>query len=183
MLLRDEALFNALRAKYPNGAIAEVSVAGSEVIVRSARPGILIGKAGKVAEEIIAWLRAERGPETTLRIEEIRRAEVNAVLVADAVVMKLARDVPLPRSVDLQAELALRAGALGCRIVVSGGATHEFLAGVSVGDESSFTASAEWQPPFMVDENDNEIPPPPQVGPPKVFVATVTMWTKPPEQQ
>lgn len=177
-MVRDEALFAALRAKYPSGAIAEVGVVANEVVVRTARPGILIGKQGKVAEEIIAWLRSERGPETMLRIEEIRRAELNAVLVADAVVLKLSRDVPLPRSVDMQAEMALRAGALGCRIVVSGGVTHEFTAGsLESGDIATFTSSAQWQPPYTVDDDGNEVPPPPQLGPPRVFVATVTIAT------
>jgi small subunit ribosomal protein S3 len=174
--MRDEALFEALRAKYRNGSIAEVEVRGDEVVIHTARPGILIGKQGKVAEELSAWLRSQRGPATTLQLLEIRRPELEPVLVADAVALKLAREVPLPRAVDAQAEMSIRAGAKGCRVVVSGGVSHAYTAGVV--DESnctSFSSSATWEPPYVTDDDGNPVPPPPREGPPPVFTATVTI--------
>ncbi|MFT3712560.1 MAG: KH domain-containing protein [Archangium sp.] len=174
--MRDEVLFSALRSRYPNGSISEVEVEGDAVVIRTARPGILIGKQGKVAEEIATWLREQRGPDTKLQLVEIRRAEIDAVLVADAVAMKLAREVPLERAVNMQAEMAMRAGAKGCRIVASGGVMHEFSVGeLDAAKSKSFTTSREWEPPYTVDDDGNEVPPPPREGPPPVFTVTVTI--------
>ncbi|MFZ5440342.1 MAG: KH domain-containing protein [Myxococcota bacterium] len=128
----DEALFQQLRAQYPGCDIAEVEVEGDVVRVHTARPGLLIGKRGATAERLTAELKGARGEATSLQILEVRRPELEALLVADHVANNVAARVPLER-LQRFAQNPLRAGALGCRVVVTGALEADFSAGVLEG--------------------------------------------------
>ena len=117
--MTEDELFAALRRDYPTAQIARVVVREQEVSVFTGRPGILIGKRGATIEKIKAWLDETLGP-TRLAVHEIRRIELEPVLVADAVVMNLERGVALEPTLDRHAKLSVRAGARACRIAIYG---------------------------------------------------------------
>lgn len=171
----DEALFQQLRAQYPGCGIAEVEVEGDAVRVFTARPGLLIGKRGATAEKLIAELKGARGEATTLNIVEVRRPELEAVLVADHVANNVAAGVPKERLARL-AQGPLRAGALGCRVVVTGALEVELREGVLEGGVAKeATVSGVVRPPVELDDEGNELPQKPVVEPPPGFSVRVTL--------
>ena len=90
------------------------------VTVHSARPGILIGKKGADIEKLRSELARLTASEVHLNIVEVRKPEIDAVLVAETIAQQLERRVAFRRAMKRSVQLALRLGALGIRINVSG---------------------------------------------------------------
>ena len=90
------------------------------VTVHSARPGILIGKKGADIEKLRGELARLTASEVHLNIVEVRKPEIDAVLVAETIAQQLERRVAFRRAMKRSVQSALRLGALGIRINVSG---------------------------------------------------------------
>ena len=90
------------------------------VTVHSARPGVLIGKKGADIEKMRSELAALTTSEVHLNIVEVRKPEIDAVLVAEGIAQQLERRVAFRRAMKRSVQSALRLGALGIRINVSG---------------------------------------------------------------
>ncbi len=90
------------------------------VTVHSARPGILIGKKGADIEKLRSELARLTSSEVHLNIVEVRKPEIDAVLVAETIAQQLERRVAFRRAMKRSVQSALRLGALGIRINVSG---------------------------------------------------------------
>jgi small subunit ribosomal protein S3 len=90
------------------------------VTVHSARPGILIGKKGADIEKLRGQLARLTSSEVHLNIVEVRKPEIDAVLVAETIAQQLERRVAFRRAMKRSVQSALRLGALGIRINVSG---------------------------------------------------------------
>ncbi len=90
------------------------------VIIHAARPGIIIGRGGTG----IVALKKERdemtGKQVQLNVQEIRRPELEALLVAENVAQQLERRVAYRRAMKQAVQRSLRAGAKGIRISCSG---------------------------------------------------------------
>ncbi|MFQ5801694.1 MAG: 30S ribosomal protein S3 [Candidatus Methylomirabilales bacterium] len=90
------------------------------IIVRAARPGIIIGRKGSEVDKIRQELAAMTDKELQLDITEVRKAETNAQLVAEATAAQLERRVAFRRAMKRAVQSALRLGAQGVKIMVSG---------------------------------------------------------------
>ena len=90
------------------------------VTVHTARPGILIGKKGADIEKLRGQLARLTASEVHLNIVEVRKPEIDAVLVAETIAQQLERRVAFRRAMKRSVQSALRLGALGIRINVSG---------------------------------------------------------------
>jgi small subunit ribosomal protein S3 len=90
------------------------------VTVYTARPGILIGKKGSDIEKMRGELAALTTSEVHLNIVEIRKPEIDATLVAEGIAQQLERRIAFRRAMKRSVQSALRLGALGIRINVSG---------------------------------------------------------------
>ncbi len=90
------------------------------VTVHTARPGVLIGKKGADIEKLRSQLARFTDSEVHLNIVEIRKPEVDATLVAEAIAQQLERRVAFRRAMKRAVQSALRLGALGIRINVAG---------------------------------------------------------------
>jgi small subunit ribosomal protein S3 len=90
------------------------------ITVHTARPGVLIGKKGADIEKMRADLAKLTASEVFLNIVEIRKPEIDAVLVAEGIAQQLERRVAFRRAMKRSVQSALRLGALGIRINVSG---------------------------------------------------------------
>jgi small subunit ribosomal protein S3 len=90
------------------------------VTVHSARPGILIGKKGSDIEKLRGELAKLTSSEVHLNIVEVRKPEIDATLVAEGIAQQLERRVAFRRAMKRSVQSALRLGALGVRINVSG---------------------------------------------------------------
>ncbi len=88
--------------------------------VKTAKPGIVIGRGGANVEQLRAAL--ERGTERRVRlnIEEIRVPEMDAFLVARSVADQLERRVALRRAMKQSVQRTMQRGALGCKIKIGG---------------------------------------------------------------
>ena len=90
------------------------------VTVHSARPGILIGKKGADIEVLRRRIGQMTNSDVHLNIVEVRKPEVDAKLVAEAVAQQLERRVAFRRAMKRAVQSAMRLGALGIRINCGG---------------------------------------------------------------
>ena len=91
-----------------------------KINVHTARPGIVIGKKGQGAEDLKRALQKFTEAEVTLAIHEVRKAELDAQLVAENVATQLERRVSFRRAMKKAIATAMRFGAKGVRIASSG---------------------------------------------------------------
>ncbi len=90
------------------------------VTVHTARPGVLIGKKGSDIEKLRSEIARLTSSEVHLNIVEVRKPEIDATLVAEGIAQQLERRVAFRRAMKRAVQSALRLGALGIRINVSG---------------------------------------------------------------
>ncbi len=90
------------------------------VTVHSARPGVIIGKKGADIETLRRKLAAMTASELHLNIVEVRKPELDAQLVAESIAQQLERRVSFRRAMKRAVQNAMRMGALGIRVNVSG---------------------------------------------------------------
>jgi small subunit ribosomal protein S3 len=86
----------------------------------SAKPGLVIGKSGKDAETLKKDLRDLVKRDVALNIIEARKADMDAVLVGEAIAFQLERRVNFRRAMKEAVHRAMRAGAEGIRVTISG---------------------------------------------------------------
>jgi small subunit ribosomal protein S3 len=91
-----------------------------EVTIHTARPGLVIGKKGAEIENLKAELRKLTGKEIWLEVEEIKRPDLEAQLVADNIARQLERRVAYRRAMKKSLQGTMDAGANGIKIQVSG---------------------------------------------------------------
>jgi len=90
------------------------------ISVHTARPGILIGKKGADIEKLRKELAGMTDSDVHLNIVEVRKPEVDATLVAEAIAQQLERRVAFRRAMKRAVQSAMRLGALGIRINCAG---------------------------------------------------------------
>lgn len=91
-----------------------------KINVRTARPGLVIGKKGKDIEDLRAELKRVVGREVTINIIEIRKPDLDAKLVADNVASQLVRRVAFRRAMKDAVARGMRMGAEGIKVSVAG---------------------------------------------------------------
>lgn len=106
------------------GAINQVDIERSPnlvtVTVWTARAGVVIGRGGSSAQEINAAVEKILGVPARIRIEEIKKPELYAKLVAENIAGQLERRMSFRRAVKSTAAATMRAGAKGVRVEVAG---------------------------------------------------------------
>ncbi|MCL5292850.1 MAG: 30S ribosomal protein S3 [Actinobacteria bacterium] len=100
----------------------EIERAGDRVRVdiHTARPGIVIGKRGTEVDELRGYLEKKTGKQVQINIEEVRRPELDATLVAQAIAEQLQARVSFRRAMKKAVTAAMKGGAQGIRIASSG---------------------------------------------------------------
>ena len=121
----DIALRNFIKKKLYHAGISKVVIdrTGEKVVVNihTARPGILIGKRGAEVETLRTELAGlSRQKEIFINIREIRKAELDAQLVAENVALQLERRVAFRRAMKKSVQSAVRLGAQGVRVHCAG---------------------------------------------------------------
>ena len=92
----------------------------AKITVYTARPGIVIGKKGEDVEKLRNTLTQQMGVPVQVNIEEIRKPDLDAQLVADGVASQLERRVMFRRAMKRAVQNAMRQGAEGIKIQVGG---------------------------------------------------------------
>lgn len=100
--------------------VIERAAQNTKVNVYTARPGVIIGKKGADIESLRRELSRRAGSDVSLNIIEIRKPELDAQLVAEGVALQLERRVSFRRAMKRAVQSAMRLGAEGIRVNVSG---------------------------------------------------------------
>lgn len=100
--------------------IVERAAKSLRVTVHTARPGVIIGKKGSDIEKLRKDLTNKAGTDVALNIVEVRKPELDAQLAAEGVAQQLERRVSFRRAMKRAVQSALRLGAEGVRVNVSG---------------------------------------------------------------
>ncbi|WP_019217917.1 30S ribosomal protein S3 [Legionella tunisiensis] len=90
------------------------------VTIQTARPGVIIGKKGGGIEALRAKIATKLGVPVHLNIEEVRKPELDSTLVAEGIAQQLEQRVMFRRAMKRAVTSAMKAGAKGIKICVSG---------------------------------------------------------------
>lgn len=91
-----------------------------EITIHTARPGLVIGKKGSEIDVLRAALSKITGKEVWIEVEEIKRPDLDAKIVADGIAKQLERRIPFRRALKKAMQSVMEAGGLGVRVQVSG---------------------------------------------------------------
>lgn len=124
-LLEDIKVRKYIKKTLAHASIAKVEIERSANRVRvniyTARPGIIIGKKGSEVDKLKEELqRLMSGKQVNLNIKEIRRAELDATLIAQGITLQLEKRVSFRRAMKKAVVSALRFGAKGVKVRCSG---------------------------------------------------------------
>ena len=113
-----------LRERLASASVSKIHIERpaetARVTIHTARPGIVIGKKGEDVERLRAKLSSMMGVPVHVNIEEIRKPELDAVLVAQNVAQQLERRVQFRRAMRRVIQNAMRLGAEGIKVRVAG---------------------------------------------------------------
>ena len=124
LLNEDINLRKSLKKKLSQAAVSRIQIdrpANNAVItIHTARPGVLIGKKGGGLESLRAEISKKLGVPVHLNIQEVRKPELDATLVADSVAQQLEQRVMFRRAMKRAVNAAMKAGAKGIKVTVGG---------------------------------------------------------------
>jgi len=124
MLADDIKVRQYLRDKLKNAAVSRIVIErpakNARITIHSARPGVVIGKKGEDIERLKKDLAAMLGVPVAVNIEEIRKPEVDAQLIADSITQQLEKRIMFRRAMKRAMQNAMRLGAQGVKIMSSG---------------------------------------------------------------
>lgn len=123
-LFADLQVREHLQKKLSHASVSKIEIqrpaSSAKVIVHTARPGVVIGKKGEDVDRLRAELNVMMGVPVQINIEEIRKPDLDASLVAQSVAQQLERRVMFRRAMKRAVQNAMRGGALGIKIQVGG---------------------------------------------------------------
>ena len=124
LLHEDFAIRRLVREELPRAAISQIEIERFpnqvQVLVHSARPGVVIGRKGETVKKLRNKLREFTNKTVKLEIEEITQPDLDATLVADNIAGQLERRISHGRAMKKAIIQAIRQRAKGVRIEVSG---------------------------------------------------------------
>ena len=124
MLAEDIKVREYLKAKLKNAAVSRILIErpakNARITIYSARPGVVIGKKGEDIEKLKKELAAQLGVPVAVNIEEVRKPEVDAKLIADSITQQLEKRIMFRRAMKRAMQNAMRLGAQGIKIMSSG---------------------------------------------------------------
>ncbi|QCU89414.1 30S ribosomal protein S3 [Thiomicrorhabdus sediminis] len=123
-LISDVEIRNELNEKLKHASVSKIGIErvanGIRISVHTARPGVVIGKKGEDIEKLKAALTAKAGMPVNINIEEIKKPELDAKLVAESIAQQLEKRIQFRRAMKRAVGNAMRLGAEGIKVTVSG---------------------------------------------------------------
>ena len=124
MLKEDVDVRLYLKKKLKNASVSKVIIErpakNARITIYSSRPGVVIGKKGEDIEVLRRELQKRMGVPVHVNIEEIRKPEVDAQLIADSITQQLEKRIMFRRAIKRAMQSAMRLGAQGIKIMSSG---------------------------------------------------------------
>ncbi|MBD3892729.1 30S ribosomal protein S3 [Hydrogenophaga sp.] len=124
MLAEDIKVREYLKTKLKNASVSRVVIErpakNARITIHSARPGVVIGKKGEDIERLKKELAIKLGVPVAVNIEEVRKPEIDAKLIADSITQQLEKRIMFRRAMKRAMQNAMRLGAQGIKIMSSG---------------------------------------------------------------
>jgi small subunit ribosomal protein S3 len=124
MLAEDLKVRDYLKTRLKNAAVSRILIErpakNARITIFSARPGVVIGKKGEDIENLKAELTRRLGVPVAVNIEEVRKPEIDAQLIADSITQQLEKRIMFRRAMKRAMQNAMRLGAQGIKIMTAG---------------------------------------------------------------
>ena len=124
MLAEDLEVREFLKKKLKNAAVSRILIErpakSARITIFSARPGVVIGKKGEDIESLKVELAKRLNCPVSVNIEEVRKPEVDAQLIADSITQQLEKRIMFRRAMKRAMQNAMRLGAQGIKIMSAG---------------------------------------------------------------
>jgi small subunit ribosomal protein S3 len=124
LLHEDLVLKKDLKKRFSHASVAKVEVERAanklKITIFTARPGIIIGRKGQEVEKLKQEIQKKTGKEVFINIQEILKPELDSQLVAESVALQLEKRIAFRRAMRKAVDAALRFGAKGIKVRVSG---------------------------------------------------------------
>lgn len=123
-LIEDDKIRKYLNARLAKAGIAKIVIERTlklvTVTIFTARPGIIIGKGGSEVDKLKEELKKVTGKEIQINISEIKRPELDAVLVANSIARQIEGRISFRRAIKTSIAATMRVGAEGIKVMISG---------------------------------------------------------------
>jgi small subunit ribosomal protein S3 len=123
-LVEDEKIRKYLNARLSKAGISRIIIERTlklvTVTINTARPGIIIGKGGQEVDKLKEELKKLTGKEVQINISEIKRPEIDAVIVGSTIAQQLEGRISYRRAIKTAIASAMRVGAEGIKVQISG---------------------------------------------------------------
>jgi small subunit ribosomal protein S3 len=124
LLHEDLALKRDLKKRFGHAGVSRVEVERAanklKITIHTSRPGIIIGRKGQEVDKLKQEIQKRTGKEVFINIQEILKPELDAQLVSESVALQLEKRIAFRRAMRKAVDAALRFGARGIKIRVSG---------------------------------------------------------------
>ncbi|MFA6860074.1 MAG: 30S ribosomal protein S3 [Clostridia bacterium] len=126
-ILEDDKIRKFIKKQYSAAAIGKVTIerTNSKLVVNifTARPGVLIGVKGAGIESLkkdLAKVQIDKSKTLFVNIKEIKKPDLDANLIAEGIAQQLEKRVTFRRALKMGLQKAMKSGAKGCKVQVSG---------------------------------------------------------------
>jgi len=123
-LIEDQNIRKYVEARIPKGGISKIVIERTlkriTLTIHTARPGVVIGKGGAEVDKIKEELKKLTGKDVQINIYEIKRPELDAKLVGESIAQQIRARISYRRAMKQAIASAMRVGAQGIKIKVSG---------------------------------------------------------------
>jgi small subunit ribosomal protein S3 len=124
LLHEDLKLKRDLKKRFAHAGVSRVDVERAanklKISISTSRPGIIIGRKGQEVDKLKQEVQKKTGKEVFINIQEILKPELDAQLVSESVALQLGKRIAFRRAMRKAVDAALRFGARGIKIKVSG---------------------------------------------------------------
>ncbi len=124
LLHEDIKIRDLITDLYKNASVSQVIIERSKkrviITVHTAKPGMVIGRNAETKKAVVEQLQKLTNKEVFLNVIEIKRPEIDAILVADNIAKQLENRASFRRVQKVAIQRALKSGAKGCKTLISG---------------------------------------------------------------
>jgi small subunit ribosomal protein S3 len=124
LLHEDVVLKKDLKKRFAHAGVSRVEIERAanklKISIYTSRPGIIIGRKGQEVDKLKQEIQKKTGKEVFINIQEILKPELDAQLVAESVALQLEKRIAFRRAMRKAVDAALRFGAKGIKVRVSG---------------------------------------------------------------
>jgi small subunit ribosomal protein S3 len=124
LLHEDLALKKDLKKRFSHAGVSRVDIERAanklKISIFNSRPGIIIGRKGQEVDKLKQEVQKKTGKEVFINIQQILKPELDAQLVAESVALQLEKRIAFRRAMRKAVDAALRFGAKGIKVRVSG---------------------------------------------------------------